>query len=57
MGNYHVRICEGLRGRFPGSTRFLLGFTNKEDAMRVMQVQPKRLGKYGLTLHPERADL
>jgi group II intron reverse transcriptase/maturase len=36
---------------------FLLGFTNKEDAMRVMQVLPKRLGKYGLTLHPEKTRL
>jgi hypothetical protein len=36
---------------------FLLGFTNKEDAIRVMQVLPKRLGKYGLTLHPEKTRL
>jgi len=36
---------------------FLLGFTNKEDAMRVMQVLPKRLGRYGLTLHPEKTKL
>jgi group II intron reverse transcriptase/maturase len=36
---------------------FLLGFTNKEDALRVMQVLPKRLGKYGLTLHPEKTRL
>ena len=36
---------------------FLLGFTNKEDAMRVMQVLPQRLGKYGLTLHPEKTKL
>jgi RNA-directed DNA polymerase len=36
---------------------FLLGFTNKEDAMRVMEVLPKRLGKYGLTLHPEKTRL
>ena len=36
---------------------FLLGFTNKEDAMRVMQVLPRRLGKYGLTLHPEKTRL
>ena len=36
---------------------FLLGFTNKEDAMRVMQVLPRRLGKYGLTLHPEKTKL
>lgn len=36
---------------------FLLGFTNREDALRVLQVLPKRLGKYGLTLHPEKTRL
>jgi group II intron reverse transcriptase/maturase len=36
---------------------FLLGFTSKEDALRVMQVLPKRLGKFGLTLHPEKTRL
>ncbi|WP_220388877.1 group II intron reverse transcriptase/maturase [[Flexibacter] sp. ATCC 35208] len=36
---------------------FLLGFTNREDALRVMEVLPKRLGKSGLTLHPEKTRL
>lgn len=36
---------------------FLLLFDNKEDARRVMEVLPKRLGKYGLTLHPEKTKL
>ena len=36
---------------------FLLGFTNKEDAERVMKVLPKRLEKFGLTLHPEKTKL
>jgi group II intron reverse transcriptase/maturase len=36
---------------------FLLGFSNKEDAKRVLEVLPKRLGKYGLTLHPEKTKL
>lgn len=36
---------------------FLLGFTSREDAMRVMKVLPQRLGKYGLTLHPEKTKL
>lgn len=36
---------------------FLLGFTNREDAIRVMEVLPRRLGKYGLTLHPEKTRL
>jgi group II intron reverse transcriptase/maturase len=33
---------------------YLLGFTSREDALRVMEVLPKRLGKYGLRLHPEK---
>jgi group II intron reverse transcriptase/maturase len=36
---------------------FLLGFTNEEDAKRVMAVLPKRLDKYGLRLHPEKTKL
>jgi len=36
---------------------FLLGFTNKEDALSVMEVLPKRLGKFGLILHPEKTRL
>lgn len=36
---------------------FLIGFTHKEDALRVMEVLPKRLAKYGLTLHPEKTHL
>ena len=36
---------------------FLIGFTHREDAIRVMEVLPRRLGKYGLTLHPEKTRL
>lgn len=36
---------------------FLMGFTTREDAERVLKVLPKRLGKYGLTLHPEKTSL
>lgn len=36
---------------------FLMGFTKKEDALRVMKVLPKRLANYGLTLHPEKTKL
>ncbi len=32
----------------------VLGFAYEEDARRVMDVLPKRFGKYGLTLHPEK---
>lgn len=36
---------------------FVMGFSNEEDARRVMDVLPKRFGKYGLTLHPEKTRL
>ena len=36
---------------------FLLGFTNEEDAERVLEVLPKRMDKYGLSLHPEKTKL
>ena len=36
---------------------FVLGFSCREDAERVLSVLPKRLGKYGLTLHPEKTCL
>jgi len=32
----------------------VLGFENEEDANRVMEVLPKRFGRYGLTVHPEK---
>lgn len=33
---------------------FVLGFTDKSDAERVMAVLPKRFAKFGLTLHPDK---
>ena len=36
---------------------FVLGFTDKSDADRVMAVLPKRFAKYGLTLHAEKTKL
>jgi RNA-directed DNA polymerase len=36
---------------------FILGFASKQDAMRVMEVLPKRFGKYQLTLHPDKTKL
>lgn len=36
---------------------FLLLFSSKEDAERVMEVLPKRLARFGLTLHPEKTRL
>jgi len=34
-----------------------MGFEREADARRVMEVLPKRFGKYGLTLHPEKTRL
>ena len=36
---------------------FVLGFTDKTEAERVMAVLPKRFAKYGLSLHPEKTRL
>jgi hypothetical protein len=54
-------FLEAIQPRLKGNSNlirfaddFLLLFSNKEDAERVMKVLPKRLEKYGLTLHPEK---
>jgi group II intron reverse transcriptase/maturase len=36
---------------------FVIGFACEEDAVRVLEVLPKRFGKYGLTIHPEKSRL
>ena len=36
---------------------FIMGFKLESDARRVLDVLPKRFGKYGLTLHPEKTRL
>jgi len=36
---------------------FAIVFSNESDARRVLAVLPKRFGKYGLTLHPEKTRL
>ena len=36
---------------------FAMGFRGYCDAQRVMEVLPKRLGKYGLTIHPDKTRL
>ena len=56
-GDVHVRFCEGLGVRFPRATRLVIGLTHEEDARRVRAVLPRRFGKYGLTIHPEKTRL
>jgi RNA-directed DNA polymerase len=53
-------VLPRLRGR-AFMTRFaddvVMGFEHREDAEKVLQVLPKRLGKYGLTVHPAKTRL
>lgn len=36
---------------------FVIGFRDHRDAQRVMEVIPKRFGKFGLTIHPTKSRL
>lgn len=36
---------------------FVIGFTQEEDARRVLAVLPRRFGKYGLATHPDKTRL
>jgi len=36
---------------------FVIVFARKDDAERVLEVLPKRFGRYGLTLHPDKTKL
>lgn len=57
-------FTEQIQGRLLGSSSlirfaddFLICFTNRRDAERMMEVLPKRLGKFGLSLHPDKSRL
>ena len=41
--------------RYPGD--FVIGVAREDDARRIMDVLPKRMSKYGLTVHPEKTRL
>jgi RNA-directed DNA polymerase len=53
----HVRFCERPGVRFPRATLLVIGFQHKEDAERVLHVLSKRMGRYGLVLHPDKTRL
>lgn len=36
---------------------FVIGFSSKEDALRVMDVLPKRFTRFNLTIHPDKTKL
>jgi group II intron reverse transcriptase/maturase len=57
---FHRQVIPRLKGR-AFLVRFaddaVLCFEREDDARRVMDVLPKRFGRYGLTLHPEKTQL
>ena len=57
---FRQEVQPRLRGRahlIRYADDFVILFTHEEDARRVMEVLPKRFGKYGLTLHPDKTRL
>ena len=52
-----VRFREGLGVKLPRATRLVIGVAREDDARRIMDVLPKRMSKYGLTVHPEKTRL
>jgi group II intron reverse transcriptase/maturase len=57
-------FARDVRPRLKGRARLiryaddlLIVFGRKDDARRVLEVLPKRFGKYGLTLHPDKTRL
>src|SRR5450830_1050699 len=53
----HVQFCESVEGRFLCATHLVMLFAYKDDAERVLEVLDKRLGKYGLELHPDKTSM
>jgi RNA-directed DNA polymerase len=57
---FEQEVKPRLRGRahlIRYADDFVILFTHEEDARRVLEVLPKRFGRYGLTLHPEKTRL
>jgi RNA-directed DNA polymerase len=57
---FHREALPRLRGKaclIRYADDFVIGFECREDAERVLAVLPKRMQRYGLTLHPEKTRL
>ena len=57
MREYHVRICEGLRGKFPGSTRLIIHCESEQEANDVLDMVKKRLSDCQLSLNENKTKL
>jgi len=57
---FETQVKPRLRGRatlIRYCDDFIIGFERQDDAQRVMAVLDKRLGRFGLTLHPDKTRL
>jgi group II intron reverse transcriptase/maturase len=57
---FETEVKPRLRGRaylIRYADDFVIGFTREDDARRVMDVLPKRFGKYALAIHPDKTRL
>ncbi len=57
---FHEVVLPRLKGRaflIRFADDFVIGCERQEDAERIMDVLPKRFGKYGLAIHPEKTRL
>jgi RNA-directed DNA polymerase len=57
---FEQEVKPRLRGRaflIRYADDLVMGFACEDDARRVLEVLPKRFGKYGLTLHPDKTRL
>ena len=49
-----ARGCTGRAFLIRYADDFVIGVSREDDARRVLEVLPKRMSKYGLTVHPEK---
>ncbi len=56
-GDVHVRICEGMRGRFPWATRPVVLCRSREEAQSALVRLRAWVAANGLTLHPDKTQL
>jgi group II intron reverse transcriptase/maturase len=57
---FEIEVKPRLRGRatlIRYCDDFIIGFEREDDARRVMEVLGKRLGRFGLSLHPDKTRL
>jgi uncharacterized protein YjbK len=58
----HETVLPLLKGemfllRYADADDFIIGFEYEEDTMKVNGALPKRMKKYGLSLHPKKSKL